>query len=346
MAHYAIPYQIPGTRIGEIAAISNTRPPLPLNPLQRLAKRLESGFIKLARKATSISPHSSHNTFPHSSSPLAVLLTASILFSTLLAYAFHDFVFYFGLAPMATLLPPSVETQILPLPYFWNVLTWHFFDSLNLIKLSLTLPLVHRAVSLLEPVFGAPALIFHILLNLLLTSIFAFFARILQGDTVEPLYGTGCLAIILSVFASSQLSHHTELLQRYPTTLRVLALLSGMKKPDSSSPNGGVIRKAPYFTLLGLSLLHIVSPDVPELWLCFVQTAITWGYLRHVCTFPSGRQGDRTLKLEGMFPPSLKRASDFVQAVVVLVFDFIENKSFFNYSGYARLLWLIINDFK
>lgn len=65
-----------------------------------------------------------------------------------------------GLAPVATIVPPNEHVIV---PFFWNLLTWHLFDSK---KWFLTAPGIAYMMKELELVFGTKNMLSHMLINL------------------------------------------------------------------------------------------------------------------------------------------------------------------------------------
>ncbi|CAD7955918.1 unnamed protein product [Amoebophrya sp. A25] len=264
--------------------------PFQLNQIGPRAKVLGESFIRIALAEGSNHRHK-----------LALGITVWITLFSLLAMVWGDVVFCLGLAPRATVFSP-VSDSLLPIPFFWNVLTWHALDTS---KVLVTAPFIYWALKELESVFAGPlVLTSHLVFNLLLGSMFAFGVRLLQGDTVEPLFGTGCLCVILSMMLAN----------RFPA--KEVPLARGRYFP---------LRKLPSATLLGLVVLAIVTPTVPEFGFCLLQLPLTWTYLRFFAIYPSGRQGDRNFKLSELFPStkilglvSLKPALDVLSAGIYL----------------------------
>ncbi|CAD7957581.1 unnamed protein product [Amoebophrya sp. A120] len=262
---------------------SGSGPPNLLNQI-RTAKNIGESFIRIA-----LSSENDHKVTP---AVTAVVATLTVLVAV---FGVSDLEFCFGLAPSATVLPP-VSDSTLPIPFFWNLLTWHFLDT-SVRKALIATPAIYYMLRDLEPLFGASSLLLHLALNLLAVSAVAFVFRLLSGDLVEPLCGTGCLCVALSVFLAS----------RFPT--RQIPLVRGKFVP---------LKKLPSLVLAVATFLGIFTSLAPEWFFCFAQLLLSWTYLRFFALYPSGRQGDRNFKLADLFPAPCRPGLDVIAAFVYL----------------------------
>eukprot|EP00391_Amoebophrya_sp_Ameob2_P005706 CAMPEP_0178987506 /NCGR_PEP_ID=MMETSP0795-20121207/3302_1 /TAXON_ID=88552 /ORGANISM="Amoebophrya sp., Strain Ameob2" /LENGTH=520 /DNA_ID=CAMNT_0020678695 /DNA_START=631 /DNA_END=2193 /DNA_ORIENTATION=+ len=290
--------EIPGTHGIQFGQ----RPPNLLND----AKRFGESFIRIVNTAAGAAGGAASTTNAGGdysygygggimSRRLAPVVTAGIVGTSFVASTcWNDLLFCIGLLPSATVLPVSGS---FPLPFFWNVVTWHFVDTFPG-KLIFTAPATWWMLKELEPVFGAFPLVTHAVPNLFGVSVFAWVLRILQGSFNEPLYGTGCLITFLCCLVSSRFPQ-----REFPLGVRTTTLPA---------------RKLPAFALAFFTAWNIVFGGAPEWFLCVLELLLTWTYLRYFALYPSGRQGDRNFKLPELFPNAFRPGLEVIAAFIYL----------------------------
>jgi len=199
----------------------------------------------------------------------------------------------FALVPHHTVFTP---VPVIPVPFFWNLLTAHFFEG-HLVEALITVPWVVALARMLERLWTPKALAFHLLFTAILTGMGVFVYELMTVYRTHSHYAffapvRGCVGLVVALAVGLRHAYPFEALPLVPHSW------------------GLQCQHLPFALAAFISTVGFLFPRwLPEWPFAPLAFFFGWLHIRYLMWFPYGdSHGDHSpeFTFESMFPRPIR----------------------------------------